>query len=220
MPGRTTTVRRNRKPSKKKHEAILEAAIDLFAEHGYAATSVDAIAAEAGVAKQTVYHHFGNKNALLEAAICRVTSEVVEPLDEIETARRSLQDVLTQFAERLLDLTITPQSHRFVRLLIGEAGKAEQNTIQTFNMAINRTNNSLARYLRDQSAHGRVAIEDAGHAAQLFLGMLVGDLRFRGLLGVLPELDTETRNRHVRASVGAFLRAFAPSHEAPAVSGE
>jgi len=220
IPDQTVTTRRNRQPSKEKHEAILEAAIDLFSEHGYAATSVDAIAAEAGVAKQTVYHHFGNKNALLEAAICRVTTDIVEPLDEIETARRPLREVLTQFAERVIDLTMTPQAHRFVRLLIGETGKPEHGPLQTFNTAISRTNTSLARYLRDQSANGRIAIEDSSQAAQLFMGMLVGDLRFRGLLGILPELDTDTRDRHVRATVGVFLRAFAPPHEANAANGE
>lgn len=55
-------------------QRILEAAGDLFAEHGYVATTIDAIAARAGVAVDTVYASFGTKKGLLSALIdLRVT---------------------------------------------------------------------------------------------------------------------------------------------------
>ena len=47
--------------------AIAGAARSLFAEHGYAATSIDAVAEEAGVAARTVYAIFGTKKAILGA---------------------------------------------------------------------------------------------------------------------------------------------------------
>ena len=49
--------------------AILEAATTLFVEPGYAATPLTAVAAEAGVAIQTVYKVFGSKQALLSALV-------------------------------------------------------------------------------------------------------------------------------------------------------
>jgi AcrR family transcriptional regulator len=53
---------------------ILEASGDLFAEHGYAATTIDAVATNAGVAADTVYAIFGTKKGLLSALIdLRVT---------------------------------------------------------------------------------------------------------------------------------------------------
>ena len=54
--------------SEAKRQGILEAATRLFTEQGYDGTSVDDIAAEAGVSKQTVYSHFGNKEKLFGAA--------------------------------------------------------------------------------------------------------------------------------------------------------
>ncbi len=207
---KTGADRRNRQPSQKKHEAILEAAVRLFSENGYAATSVDAIAAEAGVAKQTVYHLFGNKNALLEAAIRQVSAQVAEPLNEIEIARRPPVQVLTVFAERLLDLTMTPQSHCFLRFLIGEAAKTDHPTVQPLSAGMSQTQAALSRYLGDQAARGRISVEDPALAAQMFLGMLAGDLRLKGLLGILPEIDAETRDRQIRAAVGTFLRAVDP----------
>ena len=47
--------------------AILDAAGNLFSGQGFAATSVDAVAAAAGVAKGAVYHHFASKEAIFEA---------------------------------------------------------------------------------------------------------------------------------------------------------
>ena len=48
----------------RKHDAIAAAALVLFARDGYDRTSVDAIAAEAGVSKRTVYGHYGDKESL------------------------------------------------------------------------------------------------------------------------------------------------------------
>ncbi|SDU38131.1 TetR/AcrR family transcriptional regulator [Stappia sp. ES.058] len=55
------------KRTERTRERILEAARELFEEHGYEATSVDAVAARAGVAKATVFAHFSDKASLLIA---------------------------------------------------------------------------------------------------------------------------------------------------------
>jgi TetR/AcrR family transcriptional regulator, mexJK operon transcriptional repressor len=52
-----------------KREAILAAAGEVFGREGYAHAGVDVIAAEAGVAKSTVYNHFGDKETLFREAI-------------------------------------------------------------------------------------------------------------------------------------------------------
>ncbi|WEV25420.1 TetR/AcrR family transcriptional regulator [Streptomyces sp. 71268] len=52
-----------------KREAILQAAVEIFLREGYDRASVDAIAEEAGVSKQTIYNHFGGKERLFLAAV-------------------------------------------------------------------------------------------------------------------------------------------------------
>lgn len=66
-----TAVRRGR--SQKKRTAILGAARELFVQEGYELTSVDAIAARAGVSKRTVYDHFGDKERMHSAVLEEVT---------------------------------------------------------------------------------------------------------------------------------------------------
>ncbi|WP_322756171.1 TetR/AcrR family transcriptional regulator [Frankia sp. Cas3] len=52
-----------------KRRAIIDAARRVFLRNGFTDTSVDAIAAEAGVSKQTIYNHFGDKKSLFTAVI-------------------------------------------------------------------------------------------------------------------------------------------------------
>jgi AcrR family transcriptional regulator len=69
--------------------ALVAAAKDLFTEHGYAATSLDAIVAEARVTKGALYHHYSGKQALFEAVFEKVESAGAE---QIQTALRGHRD--------------------------------------------------------------------------------------------------------------------------------
>ena len=53
----------------KKKDQLVETAIRLFCRHGYHATGIDTILAEAGIAKMTLYNNFGSKEALILAAL-------------------------------------------------------------------------------------------------------------------------------------------------------
>src|ERR1700712_2496679 len=63
-----------------KRQAILEAAKNLFIRNGYANTSMDAVAAEAGVSKLTVYSHFTDKETLFSCAVVARCEEQVPEL--------------------------------------------------------------------------------------------------------------------------------------------
>lgn len=58
-----------------KRSQLIDAALRLFDRHGYRATGIDTILAEAGVAKMTLYHHFPSKDDLIVAALARRDTE-------------------------------------------------------------------------------------------------------------------------------------------------
>ena len=62
-------------------DRILDAALVSFADRGYEATSLDALAAGLGVRKQTILYHFGTKEALLDAVIDRSAAELADALE-------------------------------------------------------------------------------------------------------------------------------------------
>ena len=63
-------------------ERLLQGAIDLISERGYAATSVDAICRHAGTAKTALYWHFKSKEGLLNAIIERVNQDWITEITE------------------------------------------------------------------------------------------------------------------------------------------
>jgi TetR/AcrR family transcriptional regulator len=94
---------------------ILQAAIRLFAAHGFHAVSVDQIVGKAQVNKRMVYHYFGSKDALFEAAL----SEVYKRIEEIEMHAvergRSPREKLSRLLESYFEfLDAEPE---FTRLL-------------------------------------------------------------------------------------------------------
>jgi AcrR family transcriptional regulator len=60
-----------------KRRRIVEAATSLFSRYGYKRTSIDLLAAEAGVAKPTVYAYFADKDAIFQAVVEAVCDELV-----------------------------------------------------------------------------------------------------------------------------------------------
>src|SRR5215469_12114549 len=76
--------------------AILAAALRLFVEAGFAAVTVDDIAAAAGVAKGAVYHHFPSKEALSEAVFESATADLAA---EIHGRAADSKDVLTRMVD-------------------------------------------------------------------------------------------------------------------------
>jgi AcrR family transcriptional regulator len=62
-------------------DRILDVALASFADRGYEATSLDALAAQLGVTKQTILYHFASKAALLDAVIDRSAAELAAALE-------------------------------------------------------------------------------------------------------------------------------------------
>ena len=89
--------------------ALLDAGERLFFERGWAATSLEAVAGEAGVTKQTLLRHFGSKAGLLEQAFARAFEDVRQqrwdvPGDDVERAVDNLLDHYEAVGDRALKI--------------------------------------------------------------------------------------------------------------------
>ena len=107
-----------------KRAAILEGARAVFMREGFAQGSMDAVAAEAGVGKQTIYRHFRSKEALVEALVeAMCAPEVVRPptrsLPAKQRTRQRLRDLLLTFVTGVA----SPDSVRLYRAIVAEADR-------------------------------------------------------------------------------------------------
>src|SRR5678816_1011045 len=94
---------------------ILQAAIRLFAKHGFHAVSVDQIVGQARVNKRMVYHYFGSKDALFEAALSEVYTRIEAVEFYVMERGRSLREKLSRLLESYFEILYAEPE--FTRLL-------------------------------------------------------------------------------------------------------
>ena len=83
-----------RSPSASAHRKVLKAALELVAEHGVDATSMDAIARKSGVSKATIYNHWADKDALLIAMLAEASRPRSRPRFDTGHTRADMAAVL------------------------------------------------------------------------------------------------------------------------------
>jgi AcrR family transcriptional regulator len=102
-------------------QELLDAALGLFIEKGFAAARADEIAARAGVCKGTLYLYFGSKEELLgELVAQRFSSRIAISFDEATDARAS-QDVLRELIAKWQSVLVEGEAGGIVKLLFTEA---------------------------------------------------------------------------------------------------
>ena len=200
--------------SDRKHRAILSAATATFLELGYRGTSMDAVAAAAGVSKQTIYQHFGDKQRLFREMIAGTVEAAADPVhDEVRRLADSgdLAKDLRDLARRLLRLVLAPEVLRLRRLVIAEARQFPDLGRVFHDLGPGRTIAALARTFAELNRAGRLAVPDASLAANQFNWLvLAAPLNEAMLLGRDEAPTTRQVNRWADNGVRTFLAAFAP----------
>lgn len=97
------------------HEAMLKATLELLAEVGFEAMSIEAIATRAGVGKTTIYRRYSSKDELVADAIESMREEVLIP----DTG--NLWDDLDALIESAAKITLTPLGRQTVAMIISSA---------------------------------------------------------------------------------------------------
>ena len=201
--------RRGRPRDPERHRRILEAARSNFYAHGLERASVDAIAAEAGVSKMTIYSHFGSKEGLFEAEVRDRTERVVGGLAGADVLdpqhpRKSLLIIGEQFRA----LAREDEALSQFRSLYGAAGTQPEACRAFYRQGADRLIGDLAAYLRRAHAVGALSVRHPRQAADLFFAMFLGDGHIRGLL-MLEMPDARENSALLREAVRVFLAAYA-----------
>ncbi|GAA4614015.1 TetR/AcrR family transcriptional regulator [Saccharopolyspora hordei] len=95
-------------------KALVDSAVELFTEHGYAGTSLEEIAKRARVTKGALYHHFGGKQALFEAAFDAVETGVVARLAEVLSGAGDQWQATRSGLSAFLEVCLEPSYQRIV----------------------------------------------------------------------------------------------------------
>lgn len=194
-----------------KRRAVFEAAKRLFLLHGFDGVSMDAIAAEAGVSKLTVYSHFRDKDALFAATIRAKCEEMLPPKLFQLPATGPLQRQLGSIARAFFALVTSPEAISMQRLMSAQPAGDGRLPQMFWEAGPQRLQQGFASFLQTQVDAGRLEIGDVARAASQFFCLLKGEPHARLSCGCTATLDRQQVDAHLRATVAMFLRAYAPS---------
>ncbi len=196
-----------------KGEAIASAALRLFLRDGYERTSVDAIAAEAGVSKRTIYNRYGEKETLFLSVLRDTFAGLMEEFARVADARLTnvtdVEQALTGYARDAAHAMVwSPERGQLIRLIIAEAPHfpallRQQARSQTMS-------GILAQRLAALAAAGWLQIDDPQEAAEHLLALTTGQINNRSMFGVAEVSDADIE-RIVTSGARAFVRAYRPA---------
>ena len=198
--------------SERKRQAIAEAATEAFLSNGYTRTSMDDIARLAGVSKQTIYMHFGDKERLLFAVVMAIMNAASRPFDDdihLLGDSDDLERDLREHARQQLFVVLQPRPLQLRRLVIAEAVSFPQLGRSFYELGPGRTIKELTSVFRRLDRRGLLRVPDAKRAASDFNWLIMSEPINRAmLLGDDQPPSRSSINRWADQAVRTFLAAY------------
>jgi AcrR family transcriptional regulator len=173
-------------------ERIVDEAMHLFSEHGYAATSIAKIEAAAGLTPGAggIYHHFASKEAVLTAGIERQLARL--------GALREIRGVLGSLGDLKAELTLTARyvlaeldnESELLRILASDARHRPQLLKTAVEELVSSTFTGFATWIGERSERA-IGAEEAKAIAAFGLGSLLSSRLLRDVLGIPTQVDDE-----------------------------
>ncbi|MBD1857194.1 MULTISPECIES: TetR/AcrR family transcriptional regulator [Leptolyngbya] len=154
-----------------KREQILKGAMTAFLTSGYAGTSMDRVAAEAGVSKQTIYSYFQDKEGLFRSLIEQATIIRFTTLFELDHQKVEPEQLLRRLAEIFFNDVVDRGNYiPLLRIVIGESERFPELARLYTQAVVQRGKSMLCEYLRSRK---ELKLHDPEAIAQIFFGSMV-----------------------------------------------
>ena len=171
----------------RKREAIVAAAIAEFRANGFEVTSMDKIAATAGVSKRTVYNHFPSKEELFAEILHQLWASSVAQLDVSYTRERPLREQLRGLLEAKMKMM------------------ADANFLDLARVAIAATIHSPERAAQED---GRLSCTDPAFAAHQIQSLLKAFAFWPQITLGQPTLDATQQANVIESAIDLFLAGY------------
>jgi TetR/AcrR family transcriptional regulator, mexJK operon transcriptional repressor len=180
-------------------------AIELFLTEGYGSTTIEAVAAGAGISKRTFYHRFDNKAALFAAVVHRIIEQIRPPPEVPLLEGTNLHEILRRLAGLILRAALQPRAIALHRLVTGESARFPNLLRAVYDegwaqAASKLIGDLLARELRDP----RLSEELRVFAAAQFVDMVI-TLPQRRAAGLGPPMTPKELEGWADTVVTLFL---------------
>ena len=186
---------------------ILEAAFAEFSAHGYAGTSMKAIALRARASKETLYAWFADKETLFATVLAARLEGMVSRVGAVAGSDPAPEDLLPVVAEDALRLALAlaPLTQGF------QAGEPGEKALRLVGKSIAAERARFVAYLLRCRDRGQVAFDDDPfELVSVFVAMSVGEWSLRLGTGMTARLTDKMIADHARRVTRLFLKGLAP----------
>jgi AcrR family transcriptional regulator len=194
----------SRPSSSAKKSLIVDAALSLFADHGFAGVSLRLIATHAGVPLSTLVHHFGNKQVLYDLAITRAFERTTFAFDSILDETADVETQLRHLMRRLMDFQLADP----LEMRIIDQALLDRNGATT----INATDLLRLNHEKMKALFQRVAAQVRGYEwhelREIFIGLSYGTVKFRRLQAQLIIGDSASSDAEIVRKTTEFFLTF------------
>jgi TetR/AcrR family transcriptional repressor of mexJK operon len=189
-----------------KRAAIVDTAAQHFFRHGYAATAIEQVAADAGVSKVTIYNQFGDKRALFGAAVECECEKMRGHFSLDAMPSGSIREQLTAIGQAIFAFLFRPEMIQFERRIAAETEVDPAIGAAFLEAGPWRMQRNFADWLDHATAAGELQVANSLLAAEQFVALCkgMGDLERRFGAVVSPE----ARDQRISGAVDMFLAAY------------
>ncbi len=184
---------------------ILAAATRRFLKDGYGETSIDAIVAESGGSKATLYSFFPTKadlfRAVVDSIVASAESAELKSLDNV-------RDTLVRFSEQRLRVVFSRKHRALMRLIIAERDRFPDIARMYYERGPLHGDTLLREYFETLIDKGLIDIQSAVEASEFFRGMLMHQRYIDQLYLNAPAPSAEEVSVRARHVVDRFLEAY------------
>ena len=192
----------------RKRAAILEAAVAEFRQAGYEATSMDRIAASAGVSKRTVYNHFPSKEELFAQILQQLWERSLASPELAYRPDRPLRPQLLEQVQQKLQLLHDEAFIDLARVAIAAVIPSPERAQEMF-ARMGGKEEGVTVWIRAAAADGRLKTKDPQFASMLLQGMVKGFAFWPQITLGQPVLTPAQRKQVAETATDMFLAYFA-----------
>ena len=177
-----------KRDTSKKRNTILDAAMRVFIDEGYDGASMDRIADIAGASKRTVYNHFSSKEALFQAVLTRLISDIMALKQIPYSPKASLASQLEKFADAKIAFAEQKEWLGMFKVTAGVFARHPDLVRDTIQQT--EDTDTLADWLTQATLDGRMAVPNPKLASAVFWYMVGGAFFWPAIFyGPLPPKD-------------------------------
>ena len=208
MSGNTTLKKltKREKNRTEKRKRALDAALVVFSRNGYAASTMDAIASEAGLTKPTLYQYFPSKDELFKEMMLAPRQQILMAFEHSKNDCHVSQ--MLEFSWAYATTVMRPEFLALARLVIADAHRHPELGQHYQAVGPDRVLKGLAEFMNAQASRGRLDIEDAELAAEDFWGLILSAPRNRALHVPDTRFSRDQLARYINNGITVFLKAY------------